>query len=113
MSNDNGGVSAMSAELGLEPEACLKQQAFLILSRLQSGTENVVRLDVALEAVAAARKQGWDDCMILWADHLKRMNDAIAKPLPDGWANHAHHLAQNVREALKAAPSEAKAPNSN
>lgn len=57
MSTNAGGVSASNDGLGLEPEATLRQQSFLILSRLQSGTENVVRLDVALAAVAAARER--------------------------------------------------------
>lgn len=43
--------------LGPLPEDALRQQAFLILSRLQSGTEDVVRLDVALAAVAAERER--------------------------------------------------------
>lgn len=40
----------------LEPVEYLKTQSFLILSRLQSGTEDVVRLDTALECA----KQVWD-----------------------------------------------------
>ena len=39
------------------PEDALRRQAFLILSRLQSGTENVVRLEDALTAVAAERER--------------------------------------------------------
>lgn len=54
---------------------------------------------------AADYQRGWDECMALWADHMKRMNEALNKPLPDGWANHAHHIEQNVRQAMKAAPS--------
>lgn len=46
-----------SVELGQPPEDTLRQQAFMILSRLQSGTENVVRLDAALAAVAAERER--------------------------------------------------------
>lgn len=44
-------------ECPLGPEDELRRQAFLILSRLQSGTEDVVRLDVALAAVAAERER--------------------------------------------------------
>ena len=39
------------------PEDMLNQRAFLILSPLQSGTENVVRLDVAFAALAAERER--------------------------------------------------------
>jgi len=39
------------------PEDTLREQAFLILSRLQSGTEDVVRLDAALAAVVAERER--------------------------------------------------------
>lgn len=43
--------------LGPPPEDALRQQAFSILSPLQSGTEDVVRLDAALAAVAAERER--------------------------------------------------------
>jgi hypothetical protein len=43
--------------LGSLPEDALRQQAFVILSRLQSGTEDVVRLDAALAAVTAERER--------------------------------------------------------
>jgi len=43
--------------LGPLPEDALRQQAFVILSRLQSGTEDVVRLDTALAAVKEERKR--------------------------------------------------------
>lgn len=59
---------------------------------------------------ADERARGWDECMSLWADHMKRMNDALAKPLPEGWANHAHHIERNVRDALDAAPADAQLP---
>lgn len=39
------------------PQDTLRQEAFVVLSRLQSGTENVVRLDVALAALAAERER--------------------------------------------------------
>lgn len=58
-----------------------------------------------------AYQRGWDDCMTLWADHMKRMNEALTKPLPEGWANHAHHIYRNVCEALEAAPIDARGPN--
>ena len=48
---------ALSEGLGPLPEDALRQQAFVILSRLQSGTEDVVRLDAALAAVAAERER--------------------------------------------------------
>ena len=48
-------------------------------------------------------KRGWDECMAVWADHMRRMNAALNTPLPPGWANHASHILQNVREALDAA----------
>ena len=60
-------------------------------------------------------QRGWNACMQAWADHMKRMNEALNKPLPAGWANHAHHIAVNVLEALAAAPQPAEAapkPNS-
>lgn len=43
------------------PEDTLRQQAFVILSRLRSGTEDVVRLDAALAAVAAERERLSDE----------------------------------------------------
>jgi hypothetical protein len=59
-------------------------------------------------APAFEYQRGWDECMALWADHMRRMNEALERPLPRGYANHAHHLYQNVRGALNAAPLEAK-----
>ena len=47
----------MTHELGKLPEDALRRQAFVILSRLQSGTEDVVCLDAALAAVAAERER--------------------------------------------------------
>lgn len=47
----------LSEGLGPLPEDTLRQQAFVILSRLQSGTEDVVRLDAAIAAVAAERER--------------------------------------------------------
>lgn len=47
----------LSEGLGPLPQDTLRQQSFTILSRLQSGTENVVRLDTALAAVAAERER--------------------------------------------------------
>ena len=44
-------------QLGPLPEDALRRQAFVILSRLRSGTEDVVRLDTALAAVAAERER--------------------------------------------------------
>lgn len=40
----------------MTPEDILRQHSFVILGRLQSGTEDVVNLDVALAAVAAERE---------------------------------------------------------
>ena len=40
----------------MSPEDTLRQHSFVILGRLQSGTEDVVNLDVALAAVAAERE---------------------------------------------------------
>ncbi len=39
----------------MSSEDTLRQQAFVILSPLKSGTEDVVRLGAALEAIAAER----------------------------------------------------------
>ena len=71
------------------------------------------QLRAAVEAERARRvptapdnseyKRGWDECMAVWADHMRRMNAALNTPLPPGWANHASHILQNVREALDAA----------
>ena len=41
----------------MSPEDTLRQHSFVILGRLQSGTEDVVNLDVALAAVAAERER--------------------------------------------------------
>jgi hypothetical protein len=60
--------------------------------------------------MAIEYRRGWDECMELWADHMRRMNEALSKPLPDGLANDAYHLGKNVREAPDAAPT-AAAPN--
>lgn len=46
----------------MSTENTLHQASFVILSRLQSGTENVVRLDVALAAVAAANAR-WESAL--------------------------------------------------
>ena len=51
------GVLGLSEGLGPLPEDTLRWHAFPILSRLQSGTDDVVRLDVALAAVAAERER--------------------------------------------------------
>ena len=51
--------------LGPLPEDDLRAGSFLILSRLQSGTENVVRLDMALAAVAAERERCAKVCDVL------------------------------------------------
>lgn len=51
------GALGSNDGLGPLPEDALRQQAFLIISRLQSGTEDVVRLDAALAAVAAERER--------------------------------------------------------
>lgn len=51
------GALGSNDGLGPLPEDALRQQAFLILSRLQSGTEDVVRLDAALAAVAEERER--------------------------------------------------------
>jgi hypothetical protein len=53
--------------LGPLPEDALRQQAFVILSRLQSGTEDVVRLDTALAAVAAERER-WTEAVMAELD---------------------------------------------
>ena len=50
----------------------LKQQAFLILSRLQSGTENVVRLDNALECV-----------MRVWNHQQAKIDELMLEYCPD------------------------------
>ena len=42
-------------------------------------------------------RRGWDDCMAIWADHMKRMNEAISKPLREGWANHAAELGARLQ----------------
>lgn len=63
------GALGSNDGLGPLPEDALRQQAFLILSRLQSGTEDVVRLDAALAAVAAERERcagACDDEARLW-----------------------------------------------
>jgi hypothetical protein len=53
--------------LGPLPEDALRQQAFVILSRLQSGTEDVVRLDTALATVAAERER-WTEAVMAELD---------------------------------------------
>ena len=68
--SDRREGSALSEGLGPLPEDELRQQAFLILSRLQSGTEEVVRLDAALAAVAAERER----CAKLCEDTDDRMH---------------------------------------
>lgn len=54
--------------LNVSTEDTLRQQAFVILSRLQSGTEDVVRLSDALEAIAAEREDMALDKMSLFAE---------------------------------------------
>ena len=54
----------------MSTEDTLHQASFVILSRLQSGTEDVVRLDVALAAVAAAVAKERERCAAIaesWA----------------------------------------------
>ena len=46
----------------MSPEDTLRQHSFVILGRLQSGTEDVVNLDVALAAVAAEREASAKEC---------------------------------------------------
>lgn len=46
----------------MSTEDTLRQQAFVILSPLRSGTEDVVRLSDALEAVAAEREACAKEC---------------------------------------------------
>lgn len=55
MTTDAGGTSASNLPVGPLVADGLRQKAFVILSRLQSGTENVVRLDDALSAIVAGR----------------------------------------------------------
>lgn len=62
----------LSAGLGPLPEETLRQQAFVILSRLQSGTEDVVRLDTALAALAAERERCAKVCESLTLEHPGR-----------------------------------------
>ena len=62
------------------PEDALKQQAFLILSRLRSCTEDVVRLDAALAAVAAERER----CAKIAEAATKEQRDSIAHLCPGG-----------------------------
>ena len=52
----------------MSPEDTLRQHSFVILGRLQSGTEDVVNLDVALAAVAAEREDTAFDKMSLFAE---------------------------------------------
>ena len=55
----------------MSPEDTLRQHSFVISGRLQSGTEDVVNLDVALAAVAAEREDtAFDQCckMSLFAE---------------------------------------------
>lgn len=47
----------------MSPEDTLRQHSFVILGRLQSGTEDVVNLDVALAAVAAERER-WTEAVM-------------------------------------------------
>lgn len=54
--------------------------------------------------VAAEYRRGWDECMALWADHMKRMNEALNAPSKVGYFNRAAELYQNVKTALAAAP---------
>jgi hypothetical protein len=54
--------------LGALPEDALRRHAFQILSRLQSGIEDVVRLDVALAAVATERERVRRPVMAFAAD---------------------------------------------
>ena len=59
-----------------------------------------------ISMLRSEKKCGWDDCMSAWADHMKRMVYALEKPLPSGYANHAHHIQRNVKEALESAPKD-------
>jgi hypothetical protein len=73
MSNSDKPLAVpLSEVLGPLPEEALRQQAFVILSRLQSGTENVVRLDAALAAVAAERERWVTACCAAYADAMGR-----------------------------------------
>jgi hypothetical protein len=48
--------------LPVDPSDVLHKQSFLVMSRLQSGTEDVVRLDAALAAIAQARRDERERC---------------------------------------------------
>lgn len=51
----------------MRAEDTLRQQSFVILSRLQSGTESVVRLDAALAMIAAERER-WTEAVMAELD---------------------------------------------
>ncbi len=62
------------------------------------------------QEVAGSYQAGWDACMSLWADHMKRMNAALNAPMKLGYANHAAELHARMTQELAAAPQAAPAP---
>jgi hypothetical protein len=76
-----------------DAEDALRMGAFTILSRLQSGTEEVVRLDAALEALAMERERCAKLCDVIEGGRF-----------PDGLpaAGFAAECALAIREGLVA-----------
>jgi len=77
----------------MTPEDRLRAASFLILSRLQSGTEDVVRLDDALAAVAAERERCAKLCEAR-ARHWSREGEPLA-------AVESQMCADDIREGPK------------
>lgn len=72
----------------------LKQQAFLILSRFQSGTENVVRLDNALECV-----------MRVWNHQQAKIDELMLEYCPDEMTVEQMQEYERSQKPLDADPS--------
>lgn len=76
-----------------DPEDALRMGAFTILSRLQSGTEDVVRLDVALAAVAMERERCARLCDVIEGGRFPDGDPAAGVAAECAWA---------IREGLAA-----------
>lgn len=78
-----------------DPQDALRMNAFTILSRLQSGTEEVVRLDVALAALDAERKR--------WQSIAENSNAAVREAMGGADKNQeACRLARECRMRCEA-----------
>lgn len=76
-----------------DPQDALRMSAFTILSRLQSGTEEVVRLDAALDALAMERERCARLCDVIEGGRFPDGDPAAGMAAECAWA---------IREGLAA-----------